>query len=196
MIGLSMPIRVAIAEDNWLTPMVLRTELEAHGYEVVGVATNGTDTLELCRRERPDVVLMDIRMPGVDGVEATRVLLEECPACVVMVTGDAGLSQASEEAGAMGYLVKPFLPDEIVTAIEGALQRFARFRAVRAEAGGRGEVMEAWHAVRKALARIADRERVRDEEAFARLRQTASSRGMTLREAAEAVLIGEAQASS
>lgn len=119
-------MRIVIAEDNWLTPAVLRAALEAHGYEVAAVARTGGEALEACRRERPDVVLMDIRMPGLDGIEVTRQLMAESPTCVVMVTGDASLSAASEQAGAMGYLVKPFLPDEIIAAIRAAWARFSQ----------------------------------------------------------------------
>ena len=188
-----MLARIVIAEDNWLTPSVLRAELETHGYEVVGVARTGTEALELCRREFPEVVLMDIGMPEIDGIEVTRLLMEEGPTCVVMVTGDSSLSQASEEAGAMGYLVKPFLPDEIGAVVEMARERFGRFQEVRAEAPDSHEALYAWSAVRRAIKAIGDRDRVRDEEAFARLRQTASDRAVTLRQAAEALVAGEAK---
>ena len=192
-VSVAMLARIVIAEDNWLTPTVLRAELETHGYEVVGVARTGTEALELCRREFPEVVLMDIGMPEIDGIEVTRLLMEEGPTCVVMVTGDSSLSQASEEAGAMGYLVKPFLPDEIGAAVEMARERFGRFQEVRAEAPDAHEALYAWSAVRRAIKAIGDRDRVRDEEAFARLRQTASDRAVTLRQAAEALVAGEAK---
>ncbi len=188
-----MLTRIVIAEDNWLTPTVLRAELEAQGYEVAGVARTGTEALELCRREFPDVVLMDIRMPEIDGIEVTRLLMDECPTCVVMVTGDSSLSRASEEAGAMGYLVKPFLPDEIGAVVEMARERFARFEQVRAEVADAHEALQAWSAVRRAIKEIGDRDRVRDEEAFTRLRQTASEQAVTLRQAAETLVADEAK---
>jgi response regulator NasT len=188
-----MATRIVIAEDNWLTPTVLRTELEAHGYEVVGVARTGLEALEMARREQPDVVLMDIRMPEMDGIEVTRVLMEECFACVVMVTGDASLSQVSEEAGAMGYLVKPFLPNEISAVIEMALQRFTRFQEVRAQMGRAPDALAAWRTVSQAVKEIGDRDRVRDEEAFARLRQAAIAQGATLHQTAEEMLAALAQ---
>jgi len=191
-----MSTRIVIVEDNWLTPTVLRAELETHGYEVVGVATTGTEALELCRRESPEVVLMDIRMPEMDGIEVTRLLMAEGPTCVVMVTGDSSLSHASEGAGAMGYLVKPFLPDEIGAVVEMARERFARFEQVRAEVSDAHEALQAWSAVRRAIKEIGDRDRVRDEEAFARLRQAASEQAMTLRQAAEALVAGEARSRS
>jgi AmiR/NasT family two-component response regulator len=188
-----MARRVIIAEDNWLTPAVLRTELQAHGYDVIGIARTGTEALEMSRREQPDVVLMDIRMPEMDGIEVTRVLMEECPSCVVMVTGDASLSQVSEEAGAMGYLVKPFLPDEISLAVEHALERFSWFQHVRAGVSESHEVREAWHCVRRALREISDRDRVNEGEAFARLRQAAAAQRRALCETAREMVASQAQ---
>jgi AmiR/NasT family two-component response regulator len=188
-----MLARIVIAEDNWLTPTVLRAELEAHGYEVVGVARTGTEALELWRRLSPDVVLMDIRMPEIDGIEVTHRVMAEGPTCVVMVTGDSSLSHASEEAGAMGYLVKPFLPDEISAVVEMARERFARFQEVRAELPDACEALPAWSAVRNAIREIGDRDRVRDDEAFRRLRQRAADQGVTLRRAAEALTASEAK---
>ena len=183
-----MAIRIVIAEDNWLTPAVLRAELESHDYQVVGIARTGTETLELCRRERPEVVLMDIRMPGIDGVEVTRLLMEESPTCVVMVTGDASLNQTSDEAGAMGYLVKPFLPHEIVSAVGGALRRFAWFQRVRAEAGSALAALAAWHVVRRAVREMGDRDRMSDAQAFDRIQQAASAQEVTLLQAAQDML--------
>lgn len=186
-----MATRIVIAEDNWLTPTVLRTELEAHGYEIAGIARTGTEALELTRRAQPDVVLMDIRMPEMDGIEVTRVLMEECLACVVMVTGDASLSQVAEEAGAMGYLVKPFLPNEINQAVQQAQRRFSWFQHVCKESGG--QALVAWKAVRQALREISDRDRISEEEAFARLRQAATAQNATLRQTAEEMLTALAQ---
>ena len=183
-----MAIRIVIAEDNWLTPAVLRAELESHDYQVVGIARTGTETLELCRRERPEVVLMDIRMPGIDGVEVTRLLMEESPTCVVMVTGDASRNQTSDEAGAMGYLVKPFLPHEIVIAVGDALGRFARFQRVRAEAESAQAALAAWHVVRRAVREMGDRDRLSDAQAFDRIQQAASAQGVTLLQAAHDML--------
>ncbi len=182
-----MPIRTVIAEDNWLTPAVLRQELESRDYQVVGIARTGTEALELCRREQPEVVLMDIRMPGMDGVEVTRVLMEESPTCIVMVTGDASLSQTSDEAGAMGYLVKPFLPDEIIRAVGGALRRFTWFQRVLAEAGSTQDALAAWQAVRRAIRAMSESARVPEGEAFIRIQQAALEQDLPLHQVAEAL---------
>ncbi len=183
-----MATRVIIAEDNWLTPTVLRTELEAHGYEVVGIARTGTEAVELCRHHTPDVVLMDIRMPEMSGIEATRVLMEECPTCVIMVTGDASFTVTAEEVGAMDYLVKPFMPDEIITVVDAAQKRFAQFMSIRGQSENAREALQTWQFVQRAIKDIATREQLPEEAAFGELRRLAGERGTSLRAVAEDVL--------
>ena len=94
-------MRVVIAEDEWLLAMALRRQVESYGYQVVGTASSGREVLELCRRESPDVVFMDLQMPEMDGLEATRTLMQESPRCVVIITGKAQLDQLARQAGAM-----------------------------------------------------------------------------------------------
>ena len=183
-----MATRVIIAEDNWLTPTVLRTELEAHGYEVVGIARTGTEAVELCREHTPDVVLMDIRMPEMSGIEATRLLMEECPACVVMVTGDTSLVVTAEEIGAMDYLVKPFMPDEIVTVVDIAQKRFARFMAIREASVNPHEALQTWQFVQRATKWMKHQERLTEDAAFLELERLARERGTTMRAVAEGML--------
>jgi AmiR/NasT family two-component response regulator len=183
-----MAKRVLIAEDNWLTPTVLRAELESHGFEVVSVARTGTEAVEQTQQAEPDVVLMDIQMPELDGIQATRAIMEERPTCVVIVTGRAELSQVAEESGAIAYLVKPFMPDEIVAVVEEALQRYEWYRALLAESPSPHEALQAWPRIQKAVRAIADRDRTPEAEAFCALRRTAAERGKTIAEAAQEVL--------
>jgi AmiR/NasT family two-component response regulator len=184
----TMAKRVLIAEDNWLTPTVLRAELESHGFEVVSVARTGTEAVEQTEQTRPDVVLMDIQMPDLDGIQATRAIMEARPTCVVIVTGRAELSQVAEESGAMAYLVKPFMPDEIVTVVEEALQRYEWYRSLLAELPSPHDVLQAWPRIQKAVRAIADRDRASEGEAFIALRRTAAERGQTIPDAAQEVL--------
>lgn len=183
-----MAKRVLIAEDNWLTPTVLRAELESHGFEVVSVARTGTEAVEQARQTDPDVVLMDIQMPELDGIQATRAIMEERPTCVVIVTGRAELSQVAEESGAVAYLVKPFMPDEIVAVVEEALQRYEWYLVVLAESASPHDALQVWPQTQKAVRVIADRDRTPEAEAFTALRRTASERGTTIAEAAQEVL--------
>ena len=126
-----MAVRVVIAEDEFLIATQTRHELERQGYEVVAVARTGTEALDLCILHRPEVVLMDIRMPDMGGIEATRRIMSICPACVVVVTGNPDLGQEAERAGAMGYVVKPFHSEQVRSAIEAARARFAELMGER-----------------------------------------------------------------
>jgi response regulator NasT len=183
-----MARRVLIAEDNWLTPAVLRAELEAGGYTVVGVARTGSEAIELNRLHAPGVVLMDVQMPHLDGLQATRLLMEEQPTCVVMMTGRVDLISRAEQTGAMAYLVKPFLPNEVIGVIEEARQRFARFRQVLQESSDTSQAVQTWPLVQHAVRIIADQARIPEHQAFARLQHwTTASRRDLYREAEEVV---------
>jgi CheY-like chemotaxis protein len=112
--------RVVIAEDEVLLAMTLRRQLEAHGVAIVGVALDGQMALDLCRETQPDAVLMDLRMPVMDGFEATRRIMAECPTRVIVVTAlDAPDTRAkAEAAGAARFLIKPVSPEAVLEAIE------------------------------------------------------------------------------
>lgn len=112
-------MRVVIAEDEVVLALALRTQLEARGVTVVGVARNGEAALELCRERRPEAVLMDLRMPVMDGLEATRRVMIECPTRVIVLTAmDTPWARAkAEEAGATDFLTKPADPEAILEAL-------------------------------------------------------------------------------
>ncbi len=183
-----MSLRVLIAEDNWLTPTVLRAELETHGYEVVGVARTGTEAVDLATSEKPDVVLMDIQMPDVDGIQATRSIMEEHPTCVVIVTGRSELSQVAEQSGAMAYLVKPFMPDEIVAVVEEARRRYEWFTRLLEESATPYDAVQAWPEIQRAVRALSDRDRSPEEQSFAQLQQMALDQGTGLQVAAQQVI--------
>jgi two-component system, response regulator PdtaR len=122
-------LRVMIAEDEPLLAFALRGALERQQCEIVGIAANGAEAVALCRQCAPDVVLMDIRMPEMSGIEATRKIMQENPVCIVMLTASEKSPhlQEAEAAGAMAYLMKPVGSEQILPTVEKALKRFAEF---------------------------------------------------------------------
>jgi len=122
-----MPIRVLICDDEGLTALRYGATLKRLGYEVVGSAANGEQVLEAALRLRPDLILMDIEMPELDGISATRRITAACPTAIVVISAysEPETVEAAMTAGASGYLVKPVTDDQLEPAIHGALTRFA-----------------------------------------------------------------------
>jgi response regulator NasT len=183
-------VRVLIAEDEALIRMDLREMLVEEGHEVVGEARDGAEAIALARELAPDVVFMDVKMPGTDGLTAARVIGDERLAPVVMVTAFSQQTYVNEaaDAGAMAYLVKPFTKRDIVPAMTVAVSRFAESRALESELDDLTERLE----TRKALDRakgVLMTKGLTEPEAFRRLQKLAMDRRKSLREVAEAVVL-------
>lgn len=133
--------RVLIAEDERLVAFVLRKQLEAQGHQVVGIAGNGVEATALCRTQAPDVVLMDIQMPELDGIAATRRIMQDSPTCVVIVSanGSQAMIARAEQAGAMAYLVKPVSDRQLKEALPQARSRFLAWRRAQPPDDNSGE---------------------------------------------------------
>jgi response regulator NasT len=179
-----MATRVVIAEDEWLAAAMLRYELEQQGYEVVGTAETGREAVECACRHAPDVVLMDVQMPQMDGLRATHALMERCPTCVVIVTGRAKLEAAAEQVGAMHYVTKPLLGARIPGVVEIARHRFSHFLAISRESLTPRESLETWLAMVRAVKLLVGRDTITEDEAFHQMQEEAKDRGETLRAAA------------
>ena len=132
--------RVLIAEDERLVAFVLRKQIEAQGHQVVGIAGNGVEATALCRTQAPDVVLMDIQMPEMDGIAATRRIMQDSPTCVVIVSanGSPAMIARAEQAGAMAYLVKPVSDRQLKDALPQARSRFLAWRRTHHTNGDSG----------------------------------------------------------
>jgi AmiR/NasT family two-component response regulator len=185
-------VRVLIAEDEALIRMDLREMLAEEGHEVIGEARTGAEAVDKARILLPDIVFMDINMPEMNGVDAAEIISREAIAPVVMVTAfsQASYVEQATEAGAMGYIVKPFARKDIVPAMQIAVSRFAETRALAEEVSDLTERLE----TRKALDRakgIMMARGMSEPEAFKRLQKLAMDKRKSLREIADAIVLAE-----
>lgn len=161
--------RILIADDDWLAVMTTRMLLEHLGYEIVGVATNGAAAVELGRSLRPDVILMDVQMPVLDGVQATRTLMLEQPTCAILVSGRECLTDLAEQAGAMGCAPKPLWADQVPALLAHAQERFARFLRIAKEVADPEEALRQWTVLQRAVLAQSAALHIPEEQAFRRL---------------------------
>jgi len=181
--------RVLLAEDETIIRLDLRELLEAKGYEVCGEARDGVEAVELAASLEPDVILMDVKMPRLDGVEAARRILERRAVAIVMLTayGQDELVARAVEAGAFGYLAKPFREQDVVAALVAAQARHTELAEVRLQASSLREALEARKAIERAKGILMAKEGIREEEAFVRLRQASQKSGRPMKVIADAL---------
>ena len=182
--------RVLIAEDEAIIRLDLKEMLEEEGLHVVGEAADGEAAVRLAAEKRPDLVIMDIKMPGMDGLTAAEKLAETGEAAVLILTAfsQKDLVERAAEAGAMGYLVKPFQKSDLMPAIQVALARHAQVRALKAETGDLTEQLETRKVVDRAKGKLIDSEGLTEAEAFRRIQKQAMDERRSMREVAAAIL--------
>ncbi|MBA2754509.1 MAG: response regulator [Chloroflexota bacterium] len=183
--------RIIIADDESLIRLDLREMLTQLGYEVIAEAGDGNTALELARKLQPDLLVMDIKMPGVDGIAAAEILTRERIAPVVLVTAysDQSLVDRAKEAGVVGYVVKPFRETELMPVIELSLARFDEFRALEREVGDLKDALETRKLVERAKGVLMETHGLRESEAFHRIRKTSMDARKSMKEVAEAILL-------
>ena len=183
--------RIVIADDESLIRLDLREMLTHLGYDVVGEAGDGQTALDLARKLRPDLVIMDIKMPDVDGIAAAEDLTRERIAPVVLLTAysDQSLVERAKEAGVVGYVVKPFREAELMPVIELSMTRFEEFRSLEREVGGLKDALETRKLVERAKGVLMEVHGLRENEAFHRIRKTSMDTRKSMREVAEAILL-------
>ena len=183
-------MRILIAEDETIIRLDLRELLERSGFEVVAEARDGEEAVELALAESPDLALLDVKMPKLDGIDAARRILEERPMPIVMVTayGEKELVARAVEAGVFGYLVKPFRETDLLPAIEMAQARHEELVALRAEADSLAAALAARKAIERAKGLLMEREGLSERDAFARLRKASQISGRPLKVVAEALI--------
>jgi two-component system, response regulator PdtaR len=194
-----MPKRVVIAEDEAIVRLDLKEILEAEGYEIVGETGRGDDAVDLVQRHQPDLAILDIKMPGIDGIEAARRISSDTKVPVLILTAfsQRNLIEEARDAGVSAYLVKPFQRGELIPAIEVALARFEEYRAIEEEhARLAGEVatlegkLETRRLVDRAKGVLMDQHGLGEAEAFSFIQRTAMDRRVPMRDVAQEILDG------
>jgi response regulator NasT len=183
-------VRILVAEDETIIRLDLRDLLERAGFEVCAEAKDGEEAVDLARSELPDLAIMDVKMPRLDGIEAARRMLEERPIPIVMLTayGQEELVSRAVEAGIFGYLVKPFREQDLLPAIQTARARHEELSVLREEVESLAEALAARKAIERAKGLLMEKEGLSEQDAFARLRKASQVSGRPLRVIAEAVV--------
>ena len=183
--------RIIIADDESLIRLDLREMLTHLGYDVIGEAGDGRAAMDLARRLRPDLLIMDIKMPDVDGISAAEELTRERIAPVVLVTAysDQELVERAREAGVVGYVVKPFREAELMPVIELSRARFEEFRTLEREVGSLKDALETRKLIERAKGVLMETHGLRESEAFHRIRKTSMDARKSMKEVAEAILL-------
>lgn len=188
-----MTIRVVIAEDEAIIRLDLRETLEEEGYDVVADCGRGDTAVELVRQHRPDLAILDIKMPGMDGIEAARLINEDrlCAVLVLTAFSQREVVEQVRDAGALAYLVKPFQKSDLIPAIEVAIGRYRELQALSGEVDALGEQLEARKTIDRAKGVLIDRHGMGEQDAFAFIQRTAMSERSRMRDVAERILAGE-----
>jgi response regulator NasT len=183
--------RVLIVDDEPVIRLDLKAMLEAMGHTVVGEADNGKDALHLARTLQPDLVIADIMMPEMDGIELSRRLAQEriAPVLVLTAYSEPEMIMGADRAGVLGYLVKPFREADLAPAIQVAVSRYRELRAIEAQALNLEQEIRARRRIGRAKRTLMQQLGLSEEEAFRRLQQTAEQTGKTLTEIADAILL-------
>src|SRR5262245_33947385 len=183
-------MRILIAEDETIIRLDLRKLLEEAGHDVCAEARDGVEAVELADAERPELAILDVKMPRLDGIEAAKRILEERPIPIVMLTayGQDELVARAVEAGVFGYLVKPFRENDLLPAIATARARHEELSALREEADSLSEALAARKAIEKAKGLLMAREGLSEQDAFKRLRRASQISGKPLKVVADALI--------
>ncbi|KAA8821744.1 ANTAR domain-containing response regulator [Bifidobacterium vespertilionis] len=182
--------KVVVAEDEALIRMDIVEALNDSGYDVVGQAANGDEAVDLARELKPDVVVMDVKMPGKDGITAATEIAKENIAPVVMLTAfsQRSLAEKAADAGAMAYVVKPFVPEKLLPALEVAISRFDQINALKDEVTDMKARFEARKRVDRAKGLLMENMGLTESEAFRWIQKTSMDRRLTMQEVADAVI--------
>jgi response regulator NasT len=182
-----------VAEDEALQRLDLLESLAEAGYEVVGEASDGAEALAVVREFRPDVAILDVMMPGHDGLSAAREIMEDRLAAVVILTAYAQreLVEQARDAGAMAYLIKPFKQEELVPTIELAVARFREYEVLAEEAKSLADQLETRKLIDRAKGKLMDECGLSEQDSFRFLQKTAMSKRTSMKRISQDVIDGD-----
>ena len=188
-----MAIRIVLAEDEAIIRLDLRESLQEEGYEVVGDVGRGDKAVEVVEALRPDVAIFDIKMPGMSGLEAAKIVSDKkiCPVVMLTAFSQREIIEQARDAGALAYLVKPFQKTDLVPAIELAIARFAELRSLSGEVAALGAQLETRKLIDRAKGVLIDKHRLSESDAFAFIQSMAMSQRMKMGDIAEQIIAGE-----
>lgn len=188
-----MSIRVVIAEDEAIIRLDLKETLEEEGYEVVGETGRGDKAVDLVREHRPDIAILDIKMPGMDGLEAARHITKDriCGVLVLTAFSQREVIEEARDAGALAYLVKPFQKSDLIPAIEVAIGRFRELQALNGEVEVLGEQLEARKSIDRAKGVLIDGHGMTESDAYGFIQRGAMNHRTTMKAVADMVVSGE-----
>jgi len=188
-----MTFRVVVAEDEAIIRLDLKETLEEEGYSVVGETGRGDKAVELVRELRPDLAILDIKMPGIDGLEAARAISKDrlCAVLILTAFSQREIIEEARDAGALAYLVKPFQKSDLIPAIEVAVGRFKELMALNGEVDALEEQLEARKAIDRAKGVLIDTHGLSESDAFSFIQRAAMNHRSTMKVVAERILSGE-----
>ena len=188
-----MSLRVIVVEDETIIRLDLKERLESAGYQVIGEAGDGTSALQMARELRPDLVVMDVKMPGLDGIDSAKILTEERVAPVVLVTahGEPELIQRASKAGVIAYVLKPLRDSDLESAIDVALSRYGEFKEMSRNVSDLTEQLETRKSVERAKGILMNKLSLPEADAFKRLQKLSMDRRISMREIADAIILAE-----
>jgi len=187
------PLRILIADDESIRMMSLRKQLAALGHRVVAEASNGEEAVALAAATQPDLAILDIKMPGADGIEAAQRITRARPIPIILLTAynEAELVERAAQANISAYLMKPVAEEDLLPAITLALIRFRQFEALRREVSDLREALEARKIIERAKGILVRRLDLTEEEAFRRLQKQSQDSNRKLAEVAEAIVMAD-----
>ena len=183
-------VRIVVAEDEAIIRLDLVETLAEEGYVVVADTGRGDHAVDLVREHKPDVALFDIKIPGMDGLEAARIVSGErlCPVVMLTAFSQRQVIEQARDAGALAYLVKPFQKTDLVPAIELAIGRFAEMKSLEGERDQLGQQLELRKLLDRAKGLLIDEHKMSEQDAFDFIQKTAMGRRLRMKQVAEAIL--------